>query len=146
MNRFFERYADGSFNEQSIDAAVIELEGFIAAAIVEYDIDAHNIFGTGFSNGANTVSALMIRRPAVLVGAALFGSTTPFGHIDPVDLSGKKVWLANGDHDSYAPVDVSERWVHQLTGFGTDATWLRHAGGHQISGEHVSLIRDELQD
>lgn len=145
MNRFFERYADGSFNEQSIDAAVMELEGFISSAIDEYAIDASNIFGTGFSNGANTVSALMVRRPSLLVGAALFGSTIPFAHIDAVDLSGKKLWLANGDLDSYAPVDVSERWVDQLRGFGADATWLRHPGGHQISGEHVSLIRDELQ-
>jgi len=107
MNRFFERYADGTFNEQSIDLAVSELAEFIVAAANEYGIDSGNIFATGFSNGANTASALMIRRPEMLTGAALFGSTIPFAHVDPVDLSGKKIWLANGDHDSYAPVDVS---------------------------------------
>ncbi|CAB4889855.1 MAG: alpha/beta hydrolase [Actinobacteria bacterium] len=145
MNRFFERYADGTFNEQSIEAAVTNLAEFIAAAITEYAIDAGNIFATGFSNGANTASALIVRHPELLDGAALFGSTVPFAHVDPVDLTGKKIWLANGDHDSYAPVAVSERWVEQLRDFGADVTWLRHPGGHEISPEHVQLIADELR-
>ena len=144
MNRFFERYPDGTFNEGSIDTAVSELAEFIAAAIAEYGLDAGNFFGTGFSNGANTLSALLVRRPDLLVGAALFGSTVPYAHIDPVDLSGKRIWLANGDFDSYAPVDVSERWVEQLRGFGADVTWLQHPGGHQISGEHVREIAETL--
>jgi predicted esterase len=145
MNRFFERYADGTFNEQSIDIAVTDLAEFIGAASAEYAIDVSNIFATGFSNGANTASALMIRRPQMLVGAALFGSTIPFAEVEPVDLSGKRIWLANGDHDSYAPVDVSERWVDQLRGFGADVTWLRHPGGHQIVPEHAHIIADELR-
>ena len=145
MNRFFERYADGTFNEQSIDLAVSELAEFIVAAANEYGIDSGNIFATGFSNGANTASALMIRRPELLAGAALFGSTIPYAHVDHVDLAGKEIWLANGDNDSYAPVDVSERWVDQLRGFGADVTWLRHPGGHEIWPEHVQLIADELR-
>lgn len=145
MNRFFERYSDGTFNEESIDLAVTELAAFIAAAIEEYKIDVENIFATGFSNGANTASALMIRRPDLLTGAALFGSTVPFANVAPVDLAGKRIWLANGDQDSYAPVDVSDRWVNQLREFGADVTWLRHLGGHQISHEHVQLIAKELQ-
>ncbi len=144
MNRFFERYADGTFNEQSIDEAVDELAGFITAATAEYSIDAGNIFGTGFSNGANTVSALLVRKPGLLVGAALFGSTAPYAQIDSVDLTGKRIWLANGDQDSYAPVAVSERWVDQLRAFGANATWLRHPGGHQILHEHVRVITEEL--
>jgi predicted esterase len=145
MNRFFERYADGTFNEESIDLAVNDLADFIVAAVNEYGIDSGNIFATGFSNGANTASALMIRRPELLAGAALFGSTIPYAHEDPVDLSGKKIWLANGDNDSYAPVDVSERWVAQLCDFGADVTWLRHPGGHQIAPEHVNLIAEQLR-
>ena len=144
MNRFFERYPDGSFNEQSIETAVQELAEFVEAAIAEYGIDASNIFATGFSNGANTAAALMLRHPELLVGAALFGSTVPFAQVDRVDLSGKRIWLANGDLDSYAPVEVSERWITKLREFGADVTWLRHLGGHQVTQEHVRLIADEL--
>jgi predicted esterase len=144
MNRFFERYPDGTFNEASIDLGVSELAEFIAAAIKKYEIDARQIFAVGFSNGANTAAALMVRHPELLTGAALFGSTKPYRELEPVDLSGKRVWLANGDQDSYAPVAASEKWVAELNDLGANATWLRHPGGHQISGEHVAEIALEL--
>lgn len=144
MNRYFERYPDGTFNEQSIEQAVRELAEFVAAAIQEYEIDASNIFATGFSNGANTAAALMVRHPELLLGAALFGSTIPFAHVDRVDLTGKRIWLANGDQDSYAPVEISQRWVEQLGEFGAEVTWLRHLGGHQISQDHLRLIAQGL--
>jgi phospholipase/carboxylesterase len=144
MNRYFERYPDGSFNEESIEQAVKELAEFITAAVQEYEIDAGNIFATGFSNGANTAAAIMVRHPELLVGAALFGSTVPFRVVDPIDLSGKRIWLANGDQDSYAPVEVSQRWVEQLGEFGAEVTWLRHPGGHQISQDHLRLIAQGL--
>lgn len=144
MNRYFERYPDGTFNEQSIEQAVRELAEFVAAAIQEYEIDASNIFATGFSNGANTAAALMVRHPELLLGAALFGSTIPFAHVDRVDLTGKRIWLANGDQDSYAPVEISQRWVEQLGEFGAEVAWLRHPGGHQISRDHLRLIAQGL--
>ena len=144
MNRYFERYPDGTFNEQSIEQAVRELAEFVAAAVQEYEIDASNIFATGFSNGANTAAAIMVRHPELLLGAALFGSTIPFAHVDRVDLTGKRIWLANGDQDSYAPVEISQRWVEQLGEFGAEVTWLRHPGGHQISQDHLRLIAQGL--
>ena len=86
----------------------------------------------------------MVRQPKLLVGTALFGSTIPFAHVDRVDLTGKRIWLANGDQDSYAPVEVSARWVEQLAGFGAEVTWLRHSGGHQISQDHLRQIAQGL--
>ena len=144
MNRFFERYPDGSFNEASIDQGVAELSEFIEAAIVEYELDRSNIFGAGFSNGANTAAALMIKHPALLSGAALFGSTKPYRAVDDINLKGKHIWLANGDQDPYAPVQVSEAWVQELQSFGADIKWLRHPGGHQISQLHVTEIASAL--
>lgn len=144
MNRFFERYSDGTFNEESIDISVQELSGFIADAVKTYNLDANNIFGIGFSNGANTLAAILVSEPHLLCGAALFGSTKPFSKVAAVDLSGKNIWLANGDQDSYAPVSVSRDWVNELQEFGASVTWLRHSGGHQISAEHVSEIYNGL--
>lgn len=145
MNRFFERYPDGTFNESSIDEAVGELSGFIDSAIQHYGLKDKTFIAVGFSNGANTAAALLVRNPAVLAAAALFGSTKPYRKISPLELTGKKVWLANGDRDPYAPVEVSERWIEELKDYGAEASWLRHAGGHQISPDHLSLISQEIQ-
>jgi predicted esterase len=144
MNRFFERYPDGTFNEASIDTAVEELAGFVSAAAQHYDLVGKELIAVGFSNGANTASALMVRRPEVLDGVVLFGSTKPYQNPMPAELSGKRIWLANGDLDSYAPVSVSENWVALLTSFGATVSWLRHPGGHQISSAHVAQIAKEL--
>lgn len=144
MNRFFERYPDGTFNEASIDVAVEELAGFIAVAAEHYDLVGKELIAVGFSNGANTAAAVMVRRPEVLDGAILFGSTKPYRNPQPADLSGKRIWLANGDQDSYAPVSVSESWVGLLKNLGASVSWLRHPGGHQISSAHVAQIAQDL--
>lgn len=145
MNRFFERYPDGSFNEASIDEAVQELTGFLESAINHYGLAGKTFITVGFSNGANTAAALLVRNPAALAAAALFGSTKPYKNIDPVDLMGKRIWLANGDRDPYAPVEVSEDWVAELSRNGAEATWLRHAGGHQIAPDHLRIIAQEIK-
>ena len=144
MNRFFERYPDGTFNEAAIDQSVAELAEFLEAAIIEYQLDRDEIFAAGFSNGANTAAALIVKHPELLVGAALFGSTKPYRDVEKVDMTGKRIWLANGDMDSYAPVAASEAWVEELQGFGAEVKWLRHPGGHQISHAHVNQIASEL--
>jgi phospholipase/carboxylesterase len=146
MNRFFERYPDGTFNEKSIDQAVSDLSDFIRVAIENYAIDAKQIIAIGFSNGANTAAALLVRHPELLSGAALFGSAKPYREIPQVDLSGKYIWLANGDQDPYAPVASSEKWVEELNSFRAEAIWLRHPGGHQISAEHVQTIAKAISE
>lgn len=145
MNRFFERYADGSFNEDSITDAVEELRGFIVAASLEYGFDVSKLSAAGFSNGANTAAALMVLHPELLAKAVLFGSTRPFVNFkgEP-DLTGKRIWIANGDQDPYAPVQTTRDWVAQLQGFGADVVSLRHPGGHQISPAHLQEISSSL--
>lgn len=145
MNRFFERYQDGSFNEQSIREAVLDLGLFVEAASAEYGFDSANITAAGFSNGANTAAALLVSRPDLISNAVLFGSTRPFAEIENApDLSGKRVWIANGDLDSYAPVLVTDAWAKELRSYGAEVIWLRHPGGHQISPAHVQEICKQL--
>ena len=145
MNRFFERYPDGSFNEDSIRSSVADLVGFLGAASAEYGLDASQVVAVGFSNGANTAAAMLVDAPTALSGAVLFGSTRPYSQIEvPPALSGKRVWIANGTHDPYAPEAITKQWVEQLEGFGAEVKWLSHDGGHQISAEHLQEISSDL--
>lgn len=145
MNRFFERYPDGSFNEASVRQAVAELAEFLAAAADEYGLAVDNVWAVGFSNGANTAAAMLVDYPQALAGAALFGTTRPYREVsDDVDLAGKRIWIANGRFDSYAPVAITAEWVAQLKQFGANVSWLVHEGGHQISREHLQEISSEF--
>ena len=145
MNRFFERYPDGSFNEDSVRLAAEELRDFLEAATLEYQLEPSNIYAAGFSNGANTAAALLALFPQALAGAMLFGSTKPLKTIEAApDLAGKRVWIANGDQDPYAPVSVTDLWAKELEGYGATVSWLRHPGGHQISPAHIQQISSDL--
>lgn len=145
MNRFFERYPDGSFNEASVRQAVAELAEFLAAAAEEYGLAADDIWAVGFSNGANTAAAMLVDYPQKLAGAALFGTTRPYRELPAgIDLAGKRIWIANGRFDSYAPEAITAEWVAQLRQFGASVSWLVHEGGHQISREHLQEISSEF--
>jgi len=144
MNRFFERYPDGTFNEESIEQAVSELSDFMAAATKEYGLAGNEFIAVGFSNGANTAAALLARNPQLLSGAVLLGSTRPFAAALDADLTGKRVWIGNGDQDPYAPAAVTEIWVSELERAGAEVSLLRHPGGHQISQTHLQQISRQL--
>ncbi len=143
MNRFFERRADGSFVQESVLQAVDELNDFLVAARAEYGIQG-GLLAVGFSNGANTAAALQVIHPNQLSGAVMFGSTKPLEVVPEVDLTGKRMWIANGVNDPYAPESVTEDWVAELRELGATVSWLSHPGGHQISPAHMQEISREL--
>lgn len=143
MNRFFERRADGSFVQESVLQAVDELNEFLVAARAEYGIE-DGLLAVGFSNGANTAAALQVIHPEQLSGAVMFGSTKPLEVIPKVDLTAKRMWIANGVNDPYAPESVTEAWVAELRDLGATVSWLSHPGGHQISPAHMQEISREL--
>lgn len=143
MNRFFERRSDGSFVQESVIQAAKDLHDFVQAAKKEYGF-GDNLIAAGFSNGANTAIALMVLYPQILTGAILFGSTRPLEKLPEADLSGKRIWIANGVQDPYAPEAVTRAWVEQLREFGAEVSWLSHPGGHQISPSHLQQISREF--
>ncbi len=143
MNRFFERRTDGSFVRKSVINAAAELKEFVGCAIREYEISGE-IIAVGFSNGGNTAAALSLLHPEVLAGAVMFGSTKPLEEVPVVDLAGKRLWIANGVQDPYAPETVTAAWVTELEALGAEVSWLSHPGGHQISPAHIQEISSDL--
>ena len=143
MNRFFERKSDGSFVQESVIKAAAELQEFVACAAAEYEISGE-IIAVGFSNGGNTAAALLLLYPDLLSGAVMFGSTKPLEKVPAVDLSGKRLWIANGVQDPYAPETVTAAWVAELEALGGEVSWLSHPGGHQISPAHIQQISSDL--
>ena len=143
MNRFFERRSDGSFVQESVLQAVAELKSFLSCAVQEYKITGE-VIAVGFSNGANTAGAITVLEPQLLAGAVMFGSTKPLLQAPSADLSGKRLWIANGVLDPYAPEEITAAWVDELGAMGAWVSWLSHPGGHQISPAHIQQISSDL--
>lgn len=144
MNRFFERTPAGEFVQESVIQAVVDLEKFLDEATEEYGFDKDKLSAAGFSNGANTALALLVTSPERLKAVVAFGSTKPLNSEVTKDLSGKKVFIANGEHDPYAPVAITDSFVAELKASGADVTLLSHPGGHQIFPPHIQQINREL--
>lgn len=141
MNRFFERNPNGSFVQESIFQAINELGNFLAAAEKEYGVDISQAFAVGFSNGGNTALALLLTNPDSIAGVVALGATNPMPQLEKFpDLTGKKVFIANGVQDSYAPEAATELLVGRLKEAGAEVLWLSHPGGHSIAIEHVTQI------
>jgi phospholipase/carboxylesterase len=103
MPRFSRRLAEGVFDEDDLRERVDELAAFLIAAEKEYGVEAGSWTAVGFSNGANIASALLMLRPQALTAAVLLAAMVPFAHPPDVDLTGKRVLVANGRRDPWPP-------------------------------------------
>lgn len=146
MNRFFVRYPDGSFDENSIIENVAELAGFVRNASDHYGFKLNKVIAVGFSNGANTAGALLALHPDTVSAIVAFGTTKAF-EVSPTspNLQGKRVFIANGEQDPYSPPEKTKQMVAEFESFGAEVTVLMHPGGHQISADHVTAISEALR-
>jgi predicted esterase len=146
-NRFFLRNDDGTFVDADIVKNSAELAEFLWAASGEYGFDSNNVYAVGFSNGANAAGALLLLQPDSVQGIIAFGTTksfesTPFKKVP--DLTGKRVWIANGVQDEYSPAERTAAMVQEFEALGAKVSLRMQPGGHTISPQHVREIAAEL--
>lgn len=145
MNRFFVRFADGTFDEQSIIDNVEDLSAWLAVAAAEYGFDTGKVFAVGFSNGANTAGAFLLLHPEQLAGIVAFGTTKSFlQNPKRPNLSGKSVWIANGAVDGYSPIEKTRQMIAEFEEYGAQVQYFEHSGGHTIVLDHVQEINRQL--
>lgn len=146
-NRFFLRHDDGTFVDDDIVKNSAELAEFLWVASGEYGFDANNVYAVGFSNGANAAGALLLLQHDSAQGIVAFGTTksfdrTPFKKVP--DLTGKRVWIANGEQDHYSPAARTQAMISEFESLGATVSLRMHGGGHTISPQHVREIAAEL--
>ena len=146
MPRFFRRVREGVFDEDDLHARTAELAEFLAAAEAEHGVAAGSWRAVGFSNGANIASALLFLRPEALAAAVLLAAMVPFrdGPGD-VDLTGKRVAIANGTRDPLATQEQTRTLVAQLRERGAQVLELPHPGGHALDARQLPRLAEFLR-
>ena len=147
-NRFFKLVEQDTYDEKEVVENSSELADFLWAASGEYGFNPDNVYAVGFSNGANAATSLLLLQSDSVAGVVAFGNNkvfedTPYTKGEP-DLSGKRVWIANGAADSYSPQVRIDRLIAEFKHLGAQVEFLLHSGGHNISKDHVQQIRSEL--
>lgn len=105
MNRFFKRFADGSFDLEDLHARTSELVDFIQDARAHYHITNHKIYALGYSNGANIAANILLTHPPVLDGAVLLRAMLPDPPQTIPQLQGIPILLLSGLFDTMIPQD-----------------------------------------
>ena len=143
--RWFRRLAEGVFDHEDVVKRANELADFVLEAGAEYGFGDRRVVAVGFSNGANIAAAVVLLRPEVVREAALFASMSPVPEPPDLDLSGSRVFLANGERDPMAPLASTEELIRLLRERGADVVTQRHAGGHQITVDGVRAAAGWLE-
>jgi phospholipase/carboxylesterase len=141
--RFFKRLAEGVFDVEDLKFRTHELADFVSEASSEYKFDSSNIYALGFSNGANIASSLLFLRTEVLAGGAILRGMVPLnlekGELEKLpNLTGKKVFLANGTRDPMVPLDNAKKLAEMYKQAGATLT-------HELNPASHGLIQSDLQ-
>ncbi len=137
MPRFFRRKAEGIFDLEDLIFRTHEIADWIEAAIGEYGILRESVIAVGYSNGANIAASLLLLRPEVLKRAILLRPMLPLQPEKLPDLSGAKVLIETGLHDSLVPSQQAERLAQVLEAGGAAVTFKQLATGHGLTSEDV---------
>jgi phospholipase/carboxylesterase len=141
--RFFKRLSEGVFDIEDLKFRTHELADFVKESSANYSFDVTQIYALGFSNGANIASSLLFLRPEVLAGGAILRGMVPLdmdkGELEKLpDLTGKKVFLANGTRDPVVPLDNAKRLTQMYKEAGASVTQELNPASH-------GLIQSDLQ-
>jgi phospholipase/carboxylesterase len=141
--RFFRRIAEGVFDIEDLKFRTHELADFVAEASKDYGFNPSHVYALGFSNGANIASSLLFLRPEVLAGGAILRGMVPLGRDNGEleklpDLTGKKVFLANGTRDPIVPLENAKKLARMYEEAGATVT-------HELNPASHGLIQSDLQ-
>jgi phospholipase/carboxylesterase len=140
MPRFFRRLAEGVFDEDDLRRRADELADFVRSAQAEYGLAAP--VAVGFSNGANTAAALLLRHPGLLRGAALLRATLPLRDPPAGKLDGTDVLLLSGASDPISPSAFAAQLAAVLRDVGAEVAHRELPLGHGLSQMDVAITRD----
>lgn len=149
-NRFFKLLEQDTYDEREVIENSSELADFLWAAAGEYGFNPDNVYAVGFSNGANAATSLLLLQPDSVAGVVALGNNkvfddTPFKKGRP-DLTGKRVWIANGAADAYSPQARVDALIEEFKSLGASVEFMLHSGGHTIAIEHVQHIAKQLAE
>jgi len=147
MPRFFRRLAEGVFDVEDVKLRANELADFVGEAAREYGFDPARVVAVGFSNGANIASAVLLARPGVLAGGVLFRAMVPLApeSRQPRALAGTRVLISNGEMDSIAGREETERLARLLQERGADVEVYWQRAGHELMPGDFAVAKAWLQ-
>jgi phospholipase/carboxylesterase len=142
MNRFFKRFADGSFDLDDLHMRIQELVSFITDARIHYQFADRPIFALGYSNGANIAANILLTHPAILNGAVLLRALLPDEPKNLPNLHNIKVLLLSGLFDNMIPQDKTEKLAALLQQAKVDLEFIPLPATHGLTQADILAMQN----
>lgn len=141
--RFFRRLAEGRYDMVDLARATDKMKGFVQAHADARarTAGAGEIYGLGYSNGANILASVMLSAPKLFSRVVLMHPLIPFVPEPQAGLAGREVLIAAGRHDPICPPDLTLRLeaYFRSQGVATELEW--HEGGHELRPSEAEAAR-----
>lgn len=144
MNRFFIRFEDGSFDEESIRTEVEKLHFFVMGWSDDHADACEEIAFAGYSNGANMILALALSHSELVRKAVLFHGKLPLVPAENLKLNSSEFLVTYGEADKMILPQESLKMIEELKNAGAKVTVLSHDGGHEIVRDEVTAMEQFL--
>lgn len=141
--RWFTRITPTRFHQRSIRSEVAALGDFLPKLAAMEDFSLDKAIFIGYSNGANTLSSLMLLRPGIIRSVVLLRAMPVLAHPPDTDLGGSRVLVISGANDwrygKYMPALAS-----LLSDHGAAVETHYVSAGHEFGPLDAGLIRSWL--
>jgi phospholipase/carboxylesterase len=141
--RFFRRVGKGNFDLEDLALRTDELASFIDRACGHYNL-AHPV-AVGFSNGANIVMSLVLKRPQVLRAAILLRPMWAYEPQLPPPLDGFPVLVIGGRDDTTVRPELAQKVPVFLERAGARTTFEWARGAHEMTADDVRISAEWLK-
>ncbi|MFN7171642.1 MAG: alpha/beta hydrolase [Fimbriimonadaceae bacterium] len=139
--RFFRRFAEGVFDEDSMREQTDLLSLFLREKFSELIGEDVRAYGLGYSNGANMAACLALLHPGTLQGACLWRAGFPIQPEVKPALNGFRGLAISGKFDSIVPPEDAKALTEYMNGCGANAEWSAIDAGHGLTRTDIDMAQ-----
>jgi phospholipase/carboxylesterase len=133
--RFFRRTGEGVYDMADLERATAKMSTFVKAHVEA--AGAAEVYGVGYSNGANILATVLFASPGLFRKAVLMHPLIPFEPQVNGDLAGTDILITAGRRDPICPPLMTARLDAQLRAKGGNVTLEWHDGGHELRPNEI---------
>ena len=142
--RFFKRTGEGVYDMDDLARATDKMIAFIEAHRAENP--GHPVYAFGYSNGANILAAVFLKRPDLFDKTALLHPLVPWQPDANPGLAGRRVLISAGQRDPITPWHMSETLIAWLQDQGVGVVTELHDGGHELRNSELTALQSFFND
>lgn len=137
-SRFFRRTGEGVYDMDDLSARTQKMIEYVEA----HKSNHHDtpVFGFGYSNGANILASVVMKRPDLFDKVGLLHPLIPWDPGQVTGLEGKAILITAGEHDPITPWNMTTHLISWFQSQKADVTVEAHNGGHELRQTELQAL------